>query len=117
MDECKCTWCGKEAVRYCDAVIGVEPEEAIRDKSNNVIGLLSGIDGDRWTCDAPMCEDHVHQVGWISGSDADSIDHCPHHKKNPEKPMRDLLMFKGEVENKRRSINSEIRRSLMRCIA
>lgn len=110
----KCMWCDKPAVRYCDAVIGVEPKGALRDKAGKVTGLLAGLDGMQWTCDAPMCADHAQQVGWISGAEPDSIDHCPHHTKHGEAPMRDLLMFDGEAEAKRRDVHAEIRRALMR---
>jgi len=110
----KCMWCDKPAVRYCDAVIGVEPKAALRDKSGNVTGLLAGLDGMQWTCDAPMCADHAQQVGWISGAEHDSIDRCPHHTKHGEAPMRDLLMFESEAEAKRRDVHAEIRRALIR---
>ena len=107
-------WCDKPAVRYCDAVIGVEPKGALRDSSGKVTGLLAGLDSAQWTCDAPMCPDHAQQVGCISSADPDSIDHCPHHAKHGEAPMRDLLMFDGEAEAKRRDVHAEIRRALMR---
>lgn len=110
----KCMWCGKPAERYCDAVIGVEPKGALRDRNGKVTGLLAGLDGTHWTCDAPMCADHARQVGWVCGTEPDSIDHCPHHTENGEAPMRDLLMFEGEAEARRRDVHAEIRRAFMR---
>lgn len=110
----KCMWCDKPATRYCDAVIGMEPRGALRDSKGNVTGLLGGLDGAQFTCDAPMCSDHARQVGWVCGAEPDSIDHCPHHTEHGEAPMRDLLMFEGEAEVKRRDVHAEIRRSLMR---
>lgn len=107
-------WCGKPAVRYCDAVIGVEIKGALRDKSGNVTGLLAGLDGEQWTCDAPMCAEHTRQVGHICGEDPDSIDHCPHHAAHPERPMKELLMFADEAEARRREVHAEIRRERMR---
>ena len=107
-------WCNKEAVRYCDAVIGIEPKGAIRDSAGNVASLLAGLDSEQWTCDSPMCADHAKQIGWISGSEPESIDRCPHHLKHGEKPMRDLIMFADEAEKKRREVHAEIMRSRMR---
>ena len=105
-----CMWCDMPAVRCCDAVIGLEPKGAVRNGAGNVISLLAGLDGVQWTCDAPMCADHARQVGWICGSEPDSIDHCPHHATHGEADMSDLLMFQSEAEARRRDIYAEIRR-------
>lgn len=110
----KCMWCDKPAVRYCDAVIGVEPVAALRDGKGDVTGLLACLDSKQWTCDAPMCADHAHQIGWLSGPEPDSIDHCPHHAKHEEALMRDLVMFEHEADAKRREVHAGIRRALMR---
>lgn len=107
-------WCGKPAARYCDAVIGVEPKGASRDKSGNATGLLAGLDGERWTCDAPICAQHTRQAGHICGEQPDSIDHCPHHATHPERPMKDLLIFAGQADARRRAVHAEIRRKNMR---
>lgn len=107
-------WCDKPAVRYCDAVIGFEATGATRDRSGNVTGLLTGLDGKQWTCDAPMCAEHARQVGNVCGEDPDSIDHCPHHAAHPERPMKELVMFEDEAAAKRRKVHAEIRRGRMR---
>jgi hypothetical protein len=109
-----CMWCGKQAIRYCDAVIGVEAMGATRDKSGNVTGLLTGLDGRQWTCDAQMCVEHAKQVGHICGEEPESIDHCPHHTMLHERPMKDLVMFADEAEARRREVHAEIRRERMR---
>ncbi len=109
-----CMWCGKTAIRYCDAVIGFEATGATRDKDGSVTGLLTGLDGRQWTCDAPMCADHARQVGHVCGEDPDSIDHCPHCTAHSERQMKDMVMFAGEAEARRREVHAEIRRERMR---
>ncbi len=110
-------WCGKPAVRYCDAVIGFEAVDATRDRSGNVTGLLHGLGGRMWTCDAPMCAEHGRQVGFVCGTEPDSIDHCQHHAEHQEKPMAELVMFEHEAEARRREVHAEIRRARMLCSA
>lgn len=105
-------WCEKPSVRYCDAVIGFEAVDAIRDKAGNVVGLLAGSDT-MWTCDAPMCAEHTRQVGHICGKDPDSIDHCPYHIEHEEHSMKKLVMFEHEAETIRRKVHAGIRRSRM----
>lgn len=107
-------WCEKPATRYCDAVIGVEARGAVRNKQGGVDALLAGLDGEMWTCDAPMCDDHARQVGRISGKEPESIDHCPHHITHGEEIFKEIVMFKDEAEKKRRNAHAEIRRSRIR---
>lgn len=109
----KCMWCDKPATRYCDAPIGFEAVDAMRDKAGNVIGLLAG-GGKSWTCDAPMCDEHGQQVGHICGQEPDSIDKCPHHLEHPEKPLRNLVMFEREAEGSRREVYANIRRAVIK---
>lgn len=106
-----CMWCGTPAVRYCDAVIGIEPVNAQRGGDGSVTGLLAGLESKQWTCDAPMCDNHGRQVGWICGIEPDGIDHCPYHVSSGEEEIRHLIMFALEAEKKRRYIHAAIRRA------
>lgn len=110
----KCILCGMPATRYCDAVIGVEAKGAIRNKAGGIDALISGLDGEIWTCDAPLCGDCATHAGHVSGSSPDSIDYCPHHAENGAGHLRDMVMFKDEAEKKRRALHAEIRRVSIR---
>lgn len=109
-----CMWCGKPSTCFCDAVIGFGATGCNRDKSGNVLNLLSGLDAEQWTCDAPMCDDHAKQVGWVCGEESDSIDHCPHHAQHPELCIDKLVMFASEADSTRRDIYASVRRNRMR---
>lgn len=106
-------WCENPATHYCDAVIGFEAVAAIRDKNGNVTGLLAG-GGKSWTCDAPMCAEHAHQIGHVCGEEPDSIDRCPYHTEHAEQPMEELVMFEQEADARRREVHADIRRAFLR---
>lgn len=108
-----CMWCDKPATHYCDAPIGFEATDASRDKRGHVISLLTGSNGQMWTCDAPMCDEHAFHIGTICGDDPDSIDHCPHHQ-HEHSHMPDLVMFEREAEAKRREVHAAIKRLRIR---
>jgi len=111
----KCMWCDKAAIRFCDAPIAFLARSCIRDKKGKVTDLLAGRDeyGDfgMSTCDAPMCAEHTHQIGHISGTSPDSIDRCPHHVEYGDAKLKDVICFPDEVNARRRSIHAEIRRA------
>ena len=111
MSDEKCMWCKNNPTHYCDASIGFGAVGAIRDEQGNVTGLLTGAGGGMWTCDAPMCADHTHLVGVISGAESGTIDYCPYHWSNLKKEIGIPVMFENEVEAKRRDIFAQIRRS------
>lgn len=94
-----CLWCDEPAVAFCDAWIGSEcgPERLFSHKDKPHL------------CDAPMCADHVKQVGWICGETADSIDHCPAHISDPV-TIDSAAKSKAECEAARRAVHAEVRR-------
>lgn len=108
----KCMWCDRPATRYCDAPIGFEAKGAARNKNGTVRQLLIGGDSRMWTCDAPMCNEHAKQVGFICGKDPDSIDHCPYCRENARR-TEEMVMFEDEATAARRRVHAEIRRSRM----
>lgn len=109
----QCMWCDKPATHYCDAPIGFEAMDASRDKRGQVLSLLTGSDGQMWTCDAPMCDDHAFHAGTICGNEPDSIDYCPHHQhENPD--MSELVMFEREAKVKRSEVHAIIKRDYLR---
>lgn len=110
MPDHKCMWCDKDAVAYCDAVIGFEAISADRNDKGRVEHLLTGVGAKMWTCDAPMCADHGKRVGFISGSDPDSIDHCPYHCEHTERDMDTQVILPSEAEQRRRDIYASIKR-------
>lgn len=102
-----CAVCGAHATRLCDAVLGfhakfaTEPH-AVGTDPRRVVDLHR----DHPTCDAPLCDDHVVQVGRICGHDAadrpwmDSIDYCPVHA-DPAFPRGVQLIRAVEAEAER----------------
>lgn len=95
-------------------MIGFGATACERDKSGKVLQLLTGLDAGHWSCDAPMCEEHAKQIGWVCGEAADSIDRCPHHAQAEQHEMAALVMFASEADSARRDIYAAVRRARMR---
>lgn len=109
-----CMWCGAPSTRLCDAVIGYEATSCTRTRAGGVEALLTGLGGDVWTCDAPICDAHAKQVGWVCGQTHDSIDRCPHHAALDDPDMAELVMFPDEAVKTRSDLYAAIRRQRMR---
>jgi len=109
-----CMWCGEPSTRLCDAVIGYEATGCMRTRAGGVDALLTGLGGDVWTCDAPICDAHARQVGWVSGKTPDSIDYCLHHAALDRPSMPELVMFQDEAIKARSDLYAAIRRQRMR---
>lgn len=103
-----CMWCSQPSVALCDAIIGmsaqVGPKGAV---------LYADIDKlEAWTCDAPMCAQHSHVVGFFcAGKDSSTMDRCPYCLKGE---VRGEPMLKEEADALRRKRHAEIRRSQFR---
>ena len=77
-----CIYCGKEAARLCDFVLGFDAEYS------DHTGRLVAVEHDTLIrCDAPLCLEHTSRQGiiHISSDDkdisgSDSIDWCCGHK-------------------------------------
>lgn len=110
----KCMWCDQPSTRLCDATIGFAAVDCARNSAGKVQHLLAGLESERWTCDAPICNQHAKQVGWICGADVDTIDHCPHHAQAEDQGMERLVMFASEAERTRNDLYATIRRTKMR---
>ena len=109
-----CMWCGAPSTRLCDAVIGYEATSCARTRAGGVEALLTGLGGDVWTCDAPICDAHARQVGFVTGKTPDSIDYCPHHAALDRPEMAELVMFHDEAVKTRSDLYAAIRRQRMR---
>lgn len=114
-----CLWCDRPAIRYCDAPIGWLATHLQRAGPSLTAPLApcvgSGPDGHpvMYTCDAALCAEHTKQVGYVSGSQPDSIDYCPHHVANPGTHRCEPLLLDGEHEQVRREIHAAVRRGRM----
>lgn len=115
-----CAFCHRPAVNLCDYVIGHEimgfsdctREQALKiyrlDDFVDGLGLpYTSVDGQMFTCDAPMCESCSTNLGmtFFSGKDGGVItrDYCPCHKDHEHNhEMR--MVHPLEVETIRSSI-------------
>lgn len=102
-----CLWCQKPARYYCDEWIG----GGTRD------GLYS-LDEPQFTCDAPCCHVHAHQIGHMCGKRGDSIDKCEYHHENPVTIFhpRDLANNIQDVEKIRRLVAASARRKQFKAV-
>jgi hypothetical protein len=106
-----CIYCENEAIVYCDFTMALEPKHALR--KDGKITLLAGINSKVFTCDAPLCRKHAVAVGHVCGENADSIDYCQYHFYDQGEYE---VLFEDEVEEKRRYLHAEIRRSTMKTV-
>ena len=94
----KCVVCDKNAVAFCDAMIGASWKD----------GCIS-LDGPHFTCDALLCEEHRSRTGFICGKQPDTIDRCPYHIENPD--YGNYADGEQASASKRRQVFAELRRA------
>jgi hypothetical protein len=104
-----CWWCGAEATRLCDVLIGME-----RRKDNTLILQ------EPYTCDAEFCAKHGRQVAHLhlrgTGKKPDSVDACCEHVSILAVRLEDLAASAAAADKVRRDIRAKANRSRMRLV-
>jgi len=99
----KCIYCDNdnEATKYCDFVIGINTDAKIGEKI--------------FRCDAPICDKHALQIGFIHAKKfTETIDYCPNCYEEYQNKTEPKKMSQNEAEQERIKAHAEIRRSLIK---
>jgi hypothetical protein len=86
-----CAFCDRAATRLCDFLFGGEI-----DKGHTKWPAYK-IDGDVFTCDAPLCEHCRVRVGMTTITGVpDAIDYCPYHERLKDYPTHPMTAHEAE---------------------
>lgn len=111
MSDDACMWCGEPSTALCDYWLGEipDPEDGLRN-----------VDCERFTCDAPLCDDHRAAIGHLCSrqiKNCDTMDYCPAHKGMPQLTWQVAAKNREAARQMRHQVFVAANRSRMRMVS